>query len=287
MANSAYIYQGTQDNFATLVLENSNQGPVLVNFWAPYAGPCHKLHPVLEKLAQDYSGRFLLVNVNTVEQKPLPREYGVRSVPTLKLFRYGKVVEDIHGPQPEADLRKVLDKYVARPSDKIVSAAVQRYASGDVAEAMRLMQEAERADPDNPRIPMTLAKLLMRHGEYTKAEELLNILPKELQEAPEISILFAHMRFLRVAQEAPPFETLEQRIAANPNDSEARYQLSAIKLMQDDYAGAMEHLLELIRRDRAYGNEAGRKGLLAIFDILGGRGELVDRYRALMFNALH
>lgn len=287
MPDAPYIFEATQDNFASLVLDNSARGPVLVNYWAPWAGPCHKLWPVLEKLASDYGGKFLLVNVNTDKQRPLAREHGVRSLPTLKLFRHRKVVEEIHGAQPEADLRRLIDKYIARQSDAMLAAAVKTYQQGDVEGAVRLLRQAEEADPDNLRIPLTLAKLLMQHGRTAEAEELLRLLPAEAQQDPEVSMLASHLGFIRVAQDSPPIETLEQTVAADPADCEARYRLSAVKLLQDDYEGALEQLLEIMRRDRSFRNDAGRKGMIAVLQILDKDSDLAKRYRSLMFKAIH
>ena len=287
MPDVPYIFEATEDNFASLVLDNSAKGPVLVNYWAPWAGPCHKLWPVLERLAAGYGGKFLLVNVNTDKQRQLARGHGVRSLPTLKLFRHRKVVEDIHGAQPEADLRRLIDKYIARQSDAMLAAAVKTYQQGDVEEAVRLLRQAEEADPDNLRIPLTLAKLLMQHGRLAEAEELLRLLPAEAQQDPEVIMLAAHLGFIRVAQGSPPIETLEQTVAADPADCEARYRLSAVKLLQDDYEGALEQLLEIMRRDRSFRNDAGRKGTLAVLQILGEDSELAKRYRSLMFKAVH
>jgi putative thioredoxin len=287
MADLRHVFEGTEENFASLVLENSARGPVLVNYWASWAGPCHKLWPVLEKLVGDYGGKFLLVNVNTDGQKRLASDYAVTSLPTLKLFRHGKAVETVHGPQPEPELRKIIDKYAARASDATLAAAVRTYRQGDIEGAVRLLRQAEAADPENPRVPVTLAKLLMRHGKHAEARELLGLLPAEFQQDPEVSAMFAHLGFIELAQDSPPMETLERAVAADPGNSEARHRLSALKLLQDDYAGAMEQLLEIVRRDRSFRDGAARKGLLAVFRLLGPDSELAKRYRALLFNAIH
>ena len=152
---------------------------------------------------------------------------------------------------------------------------------------MKLMLEAAEADPYNLRVPTTLGKLLMRHGRYTDADRMLRSLPSEVQDEPEISNLLAHLGFILATHEAPPMETLERTLSEDPDDAEARYQLSALKLMQDDYEGAMEQLLELVRRNRAYGDDIARKGLMAIFSMLGNDSSLTKRYRARMFNAIH
>lgn len=284
MDKSFYIFDATHESFGELVLGNSRKGPVLVNYWSPGAGPCLKLWPVLEKLANEYAGRFLLVNVNTDKYAGLARDYGVNSVPTVKVFRDEKAVEVIHGAHSEAAFRALIDRYIARPSDAAVVEAVTRYQQGDTARAFLLLQQAAGADPGNTRIPITHAKLLFQTGDYAQAEQLLRSLPGQLQKQEEVSTLLAHLGFVRTAQGAPGLEDLEQAIAENPEDLEARYQLSAIKLLEDDYEPAMQQLLEIIRRDRDFDEGVGYKGMMAIFTMLGKDSELVQRYRQRMLD---
>jgi len=287
MEAKRYIVEGTRENFTKLVLENSRKGPVLVNFWADWAGPCHRLFPILTSLTEEYGGRFLLVNINTDAQKPVAQEYAVTSLPLVKVFRGGKVVEDIHGYQPEPELRRLINRYVARASDRRIAEAVQLYRRGEVEQGLSMLAQAALDDPDNLRIPVILAKMLMARERFEEAENLLNGLPEETRRQPEIAHLIAHMGFIQVARAAPDRSTLEARLAADPGDAQARYELSALDLVADDYDSALGHLLELVRHDRAFGDDAGRNGMLAIFRILGNHGELVERYRSQMFRALH
>ena len=287
MTGNHYIYEGTQENFATLVLKNSDQGPVLVNFWAEWAGPCHRLFPLLAQLAREYAGRFLLVNLNTDEQASVAREYGVKSLPVVKIFRGGTPREEVRGYQPEAELRRIINRYVVRPSDERVLAAIQLYQAGDVEQSLSLLAQAALDDPENLRIPGILSKLLVVQRRYDEAEALLRSLPPEAREQAEISHLLAHLSFIQVAQRAPDKDALAARLAANPGDSQTRYEFAALAVVNDDYETALEHLLELVRRDRTFGEDAGRRGMLALFDVLKKRKDLVERYRARMFRILH
>ena len=288
MSNPSFILDATSENFRTLVLENSEKGPVLVHYWSPRAGPCMMLMPRLVRLANEYSGKFLLVMLNTDEHGKLAREFGVTSVPTVKFFRQGQVQHTIHGAEPDAEFRHVIDKFVARQADMAQAVALRAYhKEGDVDKACTLLAKAALDDPTNFRISIDLAKLLMLKGDFTQAEYLLLSLPGEVRDEPEISTLLAHVGFIRVAQEAPDIETLERKIAADPDNTVARYQLSALKLVSDDYEGAMEQLLEIVRRDRAFRDDAGRKGLIAIFNMVGSQNELVGRYRSLLSEAMH
>lgn len=287
MADPTFIFEATPENFAQLVLDNSVKGPVLVNYWAPWAGPCMKLWPALEQLASHYGGRFLLVNINTDKHKSLARDYGINSLPTLKLFRHGKVVDEVHGAESEQSLRAFIEKHLARASDRQLAAALSRYQQGDAAAALALLAQATRDDPDNARIPLTHAKLLLREQRYAELQALIDDLPGALQEQPEFTNLYAHAGFLRAAGESPAGEELAERIETNADDLEARYQLSALALLGDDFEQALLQLLEIVRRDRSFMNDIGRRGMSAIFALLGREHDLSQRYRSLLNNALH
>ena len=287
MNASPYVFDATAENFRTLVLENSDKGPVLVNYWSPRAGPCLMLMPRLVRLATEFRGRFLLVMLNTDELGKLAREHGVTSIPAVKVFRRGRTVDTLYGAESESVLRQFITKHVEREADIIYAAAIQAYQRGDMDKAITQAAEAALADPHDPRRALDLAKLLVLQQRYAQADDLLTSLPPEARDQPEIRNLCAHISLLRIAQEAPSPETLEKIVADDPADLEARYRLSAGKILRDDYEGAMEQLLEIVRRDRTFREQAGRNGLLAIFAILGENDERVLRYRALLQQAMH
>jgi putative thioredoxin len=287
MTHSPYVFDATAENFPTLVLENSDKGPVLVNYWSPRAGPCLMLMPRLVRLATEFGGRFLLVMLNTDEFGRLAREHGVNSLPTIKLFRHGNVVDTLHGAESEAELRGFISKHVSREANGKYATALQAYQRGDLDQAVTQAAEAALAAPDNPRLAIDLVKLLMLQQRFSQANELMKSLPQEVRQHPEIRNLSVHVGFIRTAGDAPPVATLERAIADNPDDLEARYRLCAIKMTQDDYAAAMEQLLEIVRRDHGFRDQAGRNGLRAIFSLLGEDDERVRRYRALLDQTLH
>lgn len=260
----------------------------MVYYWSPRAGPCMKLMPRLIRLADEYCGKFLLVLLDTDEYGRMAKdEYGVTSVPTVKFFRNGKILNTIHGAESDSEFRKMLDKFVPREASMAqVNAARAYHQEGDLEQACALLAKAALDDPGNARIALDLAKLLIIKSDYSRAESVLQSLPAEAREQDEISTLLVHAGFLRVAQSAPDIAVLERDILSEPGKAVARYQLSALKLMQNDYAGAMEQLLEIVRRDRAFREDAGRKGLIAIFNMLGNENEMVTAYRSLLTEAL-
>lgn len=286
MSNSEHIIDVTADNF-TSVVERSMQVPVLVDFWATWCGPCKALLPIVEKLAAEYQGRFLLAKVNIDEQQALATQFGVRSVPTVKLIRGGRIVDEFTGALPESQVRAFLDKHMEQPADRFLAAAEQAWEGGDVAQAEALLQQALREMPDDHRAELMLAELHAATGNTDKASELLAALPADLALSAQAEALRARLAFASAAAGAPELETLQRTLAENPGDSQARHQLAARLVLAGDFEGALQQLLELLRRDRSYGDDAARKGMLQIFELLGGEGELVTRYRRAMFTAMH
>ncbi len=281
MALSRYVFDVTADNFRTLVLENSDRGPVLVNYWSPRAGPCFILMPRLVRLCTEYGGRFLLAMLNTDELGPLAREHGVTSLPTVKVFRHGRVIDTLHGAESEPSLRRFIDKHVAPTT------VTQAYGEDDIAQATSLAAQAALAQPNDPRLALNVAKLLIQQGRHAQAFDLLDALPAAAQEDSDVTELLAHLGFIVTAAEAPARAALEQAIADDPDDVMARYALSSLMVTADDYDGAMAQLLEIVRRNRAFRRDAGRKGLMSLFELLGADHPLTVRYQPLLQAALN
>jgi putative thioredoxin len=287
MTDSAYSYTATAGNFEQLVLENSRKGPVMVNYWAAWAGPCMMLMPVLERLAADYGGRFLLVHVDTAAEQALTREQGIRSLPTLKIFRNGEAVRVIHGGQPEAELRKLLDRHLNQPVHPLHAAGIQAYRRGDPEQALLMLARAAQQDPESLHLAMDRAKLLLKHGGPDAAKEVLMALPEASREEPRAADLLAHLEFLLAARDAPDAAALRHELSLDPEELEPRWRLAALALMEDDYESALELLVEILQRDRDYRDEMARKGLLALFRLLGPEHPLVAHWRARLADALY
>lgn len=277
-----FIFDATGDSFDRLVLDNSRRGMVLVNWWSPKAGPSLRLYPLLEKLSNEFQGRFLLINIDAGKESSLARRQGVTSLPLLTVYRNGEPVETLYGYQPEADLRRLLERHTPRASDSLLAQAVQSWRRGDKDGALTRLVQIAMDDPANLRIPATIGKLLIGDGRLDEAWKILGALPREIRDQGEIADLLAHLRFLRLAATAPERDALTRRITADPGDLEARQQLAALLLIEDDYEGAMAQLLKIMGRDRRFGDGAGRQGLLAIFRILGSDHPLVGHYRQRM-----
>lgn len=283
MIASPYILEGTSDNFARLVIENSRKGLVLVDFWAPWVGPSLRQREILGDLARSYAGRFLLVSVNTDEQKSLAERFGVRSLPSFKLFRHGGMVAEYHGVQPEADYPGIIEEYAAKKLDKVSTEAVVAWQSGDTERALQILAEAAMEFPQHLAYPALMTKILMREGREEDAYALLGALPEEAQNAEEVSGLLAHLGLILTSREAPERPILQQRIDQNPDDAEARYSLAAKLLTQDELQPALEHLLYLSRNHARYRNGIARKGMQSVLDMLDPANAEVARYRRELY----
>ncbi len=286
MADSPFIFEIDETNYEKIVLQGSYDVPVLLDFWASWCQPCQVLMPILARLADEYRGQFILGKINTEEQQAIAAQFGIRSIPTVKLFRDGAPVDEFMGALPETDIRLFLDKHLPRASDGTVAQAQQRLLAGDAQGALGLLAEARVEDPENPRILVAMAEAHAAGGDLDGATEALDALPMDEQDKPEARQLRGRLFFDQVAMQAGPAEAVAQRSAASPDDSEARYQLAAHQVVANDIESALEHLLLIMQKDRAFGDDAARLALLKLFDMLGD-DPMVTRCRARMFNLLH
>ncbi len=274
-------------DFSTRVIERSRELPVLVDFWAPWCAPCRMLTPILARIAGDYAGRMELLAVNIDENPDLARAYRIQSIPLVQLYRDGAVVEAFLGAQPEGVIRALLERHIERASDRARESARAALARGDAKHAEALLRQALADDPDNERLAPDLAGLLIETGRYDEADEVLDGLPVRRALDEDIVTLRARIHFGRLAAEAPPAERLRQAIAADPGDCEARYRLAARLITERSFEAALEQLLEVVRRDRAYRDDAARKAMLEVFALMGGEGPIVKRFRALLSSLLY
>lgn len=274
---SSYIIDVTSENFSDAVLSNSHKGPVMVNYWAENAGPCLRLWPVLEKLANDYNGQFLLANIDTNREKQLAHDYGVNSVPTVKLFINGEVIDQIHGYDSPDSFKKMLDKYLARESDKGLAAAVNKYQGGDKEAAFEQLNQLIFIDPENSRIQLTFAKLLMKEEAYEQAYALLEKTPLK-NESEEAVVLMTNALLLSTAQKAV-LEDIQKQLKDKPNDLMLLFQLCSQKMMQSKYTEAMDILLQIIKHDYSWRDGIASLCMRGIFIMLGKDNPDVIEYR--------
>lgn len=287
MSDSPCAFDVNADNFDTYVLQNSHQVPVLVDFWADWCAPCKMLMPLLSKLAEEYQGRFLLAKVNSDEQQELSTRYGVRSLPTVMVFRNGEIVDQFMGAQPESVVRELLDRHIERESDKQRAEAAALMQAGDREAAGRLLREAMAADPDNHRVLIDLAEWLIAEQAFDEAEALLQGLPADKRDDESVRQLQSKLQLARSTANAPDEASLRQRIEANENDLEARYLLAMQCIARGDYEQGLELLMSVLRANLNYADGAARQAMLDTFELLGNSGERVSHYRRQLATLLY
>lgn len=284
---SAFSREITSADFDHAVLQGSKQALVLVDFWAPWCGPCRALTPVLDRLAEEYQGKFLLAKVNSDQDPDLAREYGVRSIPNVKAFLDGQLVDEFLGALPESAVRGFIDRLLPTPAELIRRDAVVQVAAGEQQRALALLEAAEEMEPNNDAIHADRIEILLDLGRIAEAREAASRLGPLASQDTRAGRALARLQLANAVPGETDARALEMRVRSNPDDLETRLRLAKLYAGQQRYEPALEQLLEITRRDRGFGEDAGRKTMLAIFDLLRGQGELVSRYRRLLAAALH
>lgn len=283
---SSHAFEATAANFEPLVVANSRRGLVLVHFWSPRAAPCHLLNPRLIALADAYGGRFLLVLANVDELSSLARQWGVASVPTVKFFHHGQVVHTLHGAESEAGLRAAIDRFLPRAGNRLGEAR-RLFAEGDAERAYAVLAQAALDDPDDARLPLELARLMVQNGELQRAEALLRSLPEPARRRPEIEHLRTHLGLILAAQEAPEPAVLDARLAIHPDDLQARLQRAAVRLVADALEPALEDLLAIAAQAPEWRAGLGRRAVLAILALPGLEPGFIATWRSRLAQLLH
>jgi putative thioredoxin len=287
MSESPYIYNVSAQNFQALVIENSLKQPVLVDFWADWCEPCKTQMPMLAKLAEEYAGKFILAKVDTEQEKELATHFGIKSLPTMKLFVKGQIADERIGVIPESKVRAFIDAFITSESDKIVSAAMRALDEGRAEDALALMNQALTQDPENTDLKINIAKIVTAQGDRDSALALLDSLGEEENKKDEVVKLRAEIEVAKHLENTPPMQEIEQRLSDDPNDLDALLQKSRHLSASADYDEAMECLLKIMTIDRQFENDLGRTSLISLFDLLGGEHPSVQKYRRKMFTLLY
>ena len=287
MSELSNVIEVTESTFQQQVIEKSAEIPVLVDFWADWCAPCKMQLPVLLKLAGEYPDQLQIAKINTEQERALAEQHAIRSLPTLRLYRHGEVVKEVLGAQPEAALRTLIDAYIERESDRRLQQAIELDAQSRRSEALQLLEQAYREDPDNPRLPLKYARLCLDDNQLDRAGEIIQALPRELRETSEATSLQALLEFSRSITDAPSAVELESTLGEDPKQSEPRYQLAARQVLAGDYDNALGNFMLLLKQDRNYRDGAAQRGLLTVFALLDQDDERIPGYRRQMFALLH
>lgn len=287
MAASPYIFDTGEADFQEKVIDRSASIPVLVDFWAAWCGPCQTLAPVLEQVAGSLSGRLLIATVDTDAEPELAARFGVRSLPTLLLIKDGAPQAQTMGAQPQAAILEFVRPFIRTAADELTERAAEAANRGDVAETRRLLELAVAEEPERPGPRYALAECMLAVGDTEAADAVIEPLNAADKASDTAHVIRDRIRYARDLADAPDRERLEKRLAADPGDLEARYLLAARLLVEGLLPEAMEQFFDLMQRDRTFRDDAGRNGLLTIFNMLGPESDLVAGYRKRMAAMLH
>lgn len=279
-------------DFDDKVLAASRQVPVVVDFWAPWCQPCRILKPILEKLAGEFGGGFILAKVNSDENQELSMRYGVRGIPAVKAFVNGEMVDEFTGALPEGQVREFIERLIPSPAEPLRLQALEAYAAGDLAGARKLMGQAIDMDPNNDTTYLDYIELSLAAGALDEAKEILDAVRERCRDTGRVAALDAQLRLAAGGggADTAALEALEARIAADGNDLDARLQLANALAVARDYRPALRQLLEIVRRDRKWNDEAGRKTMLTLFTLLGVQpqyDDLVREFRVALSRTLN
>ena len=275
---SPHAFDVSTAEFQEKVVAASQHVPVLVDFWAEWCAPCRQLKPVLEKLAAEYGGRFLLAKVNSDQNQELAGRCGVRGIPNVKAFVGGHLVDEFTGALPEAQVRAFIDKLLPSPAEPLRVAAQEARASGEIELALSLLDDASQADPGNETVQLDMAEIRIDAGQLDAARALLDALEHKARDASRHKALQARLKLVAAGGGADA-AALQARIAANGADPAARLQLAIALALSGAYRPGLEHVMAIVRRDRKWQDEAARKAMLDLFTLLGGDAQFDDLVR--------
>jgi putative thioredoxin len=275
-----------ETNAQQMLIEESSRRLVVADFWADWCEPCKQLMPVLEKLAEEYNGQFLLAKVNADEQQMIAQQLQIQSLPTVMLIKDGQPIDGFAGLQPERQIRELLDKYLPKPWDEALVSANLMMSQQQFSEALNLLRPMLEASGKQANIVFAMIQCLLELRRLDDAEQMLNDVAMVDQDEV-FAQLKSQLDLKRAAGKTPEITALEEALERSPDDLSAKLQL-AVKLSEEQISeDALEHLIQILRKDREFSNGEAKKVMLDVFKTLGNQDPLVVKYQRQLFSLLY
>jgi len=276
----------SEQDFEQSVVQRSHEVPVVIDFWAPWCGPCRALGPTLEKLAEEQQGKFILAKINIDENPMLAQAFQIQSIPAVKAVRNGALAGEFLGAQPEPNVRRFIEQLMPSEAESLAVEAQRLEEAGKAQGAESLYRAALAKEANQPLALLGLACVLVQRGEENDAQTLLTRIPNTVPEHPAAQQLLAQLRLKQTGASAGDEQKYRDRLAADQNDLDARFELSQVLAAVGRFEEALTELLTIVKKDRKFRDEGARKAMLEIFEVIGARSDLAEHYRSELAKVL-
>lgn len=281
---NAWTVEVGETDFETQVLEKSRQLPVVVDFWASWCGPCRILGPVLEKLAEEYSGEFILAKVNVDENPALANLFGIQGIPAVKLFKNGQIASEFTGALPEGAVREMLARFLPSESDKQAARGAKLEEEGKIDKAKAVYQEILKDEPNHAKALLGLGRVLIAGGDHATALDALERVSLAAEERKEADLMIARLKLQDGADHDEA--SLREALKSNPDNLEARFNLAQALAADEKYDEALKEFLQIVKSDRSFRDDGAREAMIQIFEVLGPDDPLTEKYRSELAKVL-